>query len=87
MESPHVVIVGAGCFGVSTAVHLLQDNGSSGPIYTVTVIDSSDTIPAPDAASTDVNKIIRSAYSDPWYTSLARSAMREWTSFGGAYHE
>jgi len=87
MGSTHVIIVGAGCFGVSTAVHLLQENGSSGSIYAVTVIDASDTIPAPDAASTDINKIVRSSYSDPFYTSLARAAMREWTSFGDAYHE
>lgn len=87
MGSLHVIIVGAGCFGVSTAVHLLQENGSSGSNYTVTVIDASDTIPAPDAASTDINKIVRSSYSDSFYTSLARAAMREWTSLGDAYHE
>lgn len=87
MGSLHVIVVGAGCFGVSTAVHLLQENGSSGPNYTVTVIDASDTIPAPDAASTDINKIVRSSYSDPFYTSFARAAMREWTSLGDVYHE
>jgi sarcosine oxidase / L-pipecolate oxidase len=87
MEALHVVIVGAGCFGVSTAVHLLQETGPSRPIYTVTVLDSSDTIPAPDAASTDLNKIVRSSYPDPFYTSFARAAIREWPSLGGAYHE
>ena len=87
MESLRVVVVGAGCFGVSTAVHLLQENGPSGPIYAVTVIDSSDTIPAPDAASTDLNKVVRSSYPDPFYTSFAQAAMREWPSVGDAYHE
>jgi hypothetical protein len=46
-----VLIVGAGCFGVSTAYHLLKRG------YTdVTVLDRSPTLPAPDAASTDINK-------------------------------
>ena len=46
-----VLIVGAGCFGVSTAYHLLTRG------YTdVIVIDKADVLPAPDAASTDLNK-------------------------------
>lgn len=46
-----VVIVGAGCFGISTAYHLLKRGFKD-----VTVIDQSDSLPAPDAASTDLNK-------------------------------
>ena len=46
-----VIIVGAGCFGISTAYHLLQRG------YTdVTILDRSEQLPAPDAASTDINK-------------------------------
>lgn len=50
-HSEGVIIVGAGCFGISTAYHLLQRG------YTdVTVLDRSEKLPAPDAASTDINK-------------------------------
>jgi sarcosine oxidase/L-pipecolate oxidase len=46
-----IVIVGAGCFGVSTAYHLLKRG------YTdVTILDRSNKIPAPDAASNDLNR-------------------------------
>lgn len=46
-----IVIIGAGCFGVSTAYHLLRRG------YTdVTVIDRSSILPAPDAASNDINR-------------------------------
>jgi 2-polyprenyl-6-methoxyphenol hydroxylase-like FAD-dependent oxidoreductase len=46
-----VLIVGCGCFGLSTAYHLLK----RGCKY-VTLIDRSETLPAPDAASQDLNK-------------------------------
>lgn len=46
-----VIIVGAGCFGISTAYHLLNRGFKD-----VTVIDQGDSLPAPDAASTDLNK-------------------------------
>ena len=46
-----VLIVGGGCFGLSTAYHLLKRGFAD-----VTVIDRSATLPAPDAASTDLNK-------------------------------
>lgn len=46
-----VVIVGAGCFGLSTAYHLLQRG-----FISITVLDRSELLPAPDAASTDINK-------------------------------
>lgn len=46
-----VVIVGAGCFGVSTAYHLLLRG------YTdVTILDRSPHLPAADAASNDFNR-------------------------------
>ena len=50
-RSESVLIVGAGCFGISTAYHLLLRGFTD-----VTVLDRSETLPAPDAASTDMNK-------------------------------
>lgn len=46
-----ILIVGAGCFGLSTVYHLLKRGYQN-----ITVIDRSPVLPAPDAASTDINK-------------------------------
>lgn len=72
-HSESVIIVGAGCFGISTAYHLLQRGYTN-----VTVLDRSEKLPAPDAASTDINKIVRTSYPDVFYTQLARDAIQEW---------
>ncbi|KAI0079301.1 FAD dependent oxidoreductase [Panus rudis PR-1116 ss-1] len=83
-KSSQIVIVGAGCFGLSTAYHLLQRGFTS-----ITILDRSSTLPAPDAASTDLNKIVRSAYADEFYTRLARVAIQEWQKpeWGNTYHQ
>jgi sarcosine oxidase / L-pipecolate oxidase len=49
--SSRIVIVGAGCYGLSSAYHLLKRGFTN-----VTIVDRSETLPAPDAASTDLNK-------------------------------
>jgi sarcosine oxidase/L-pipecolate oxidase len=79
-KKQRVVIVGAGCFGLSTAYYLLggDNESASPPRYTVTVIDSSPTVPAPDAASSDINKVVRSTYADGFYTGLAKDAIALW---------
>jgi sarcosine oxidase/L-pipecolate oxidase len=97
MKEKRVLIVGAGCFGLSTAYHFLQSNQSTSegapghPTYKVTVLDASTTIPAPDAASSDLNKIVRSSYSDKFYTQLAREAISLWKEGNicgnNTYHE
>ncbi|KIM40277.1 hypothetical protein M413DRAFT_175851 [Hebeloma cylindrosporum] len=84
-KNEKIIIVGAGCFGVSTAYHLLQRG------YTdITIIDRSPTLPAPDAASNDLNRIVRSSYSDRFYTELAREAISSWkdhAKWGDTYRE
>lgn len=79
-----VLIVGAGVFGLSTAKALLERGYSP-----VSVIDRAKELPAVDAASTDLNKIVRSSYGDAFYTRFAREAIREWKTdaWGGCYHE
>lgn len=80
-----VVIVGAGCFGLSTAFHLLLRG-----FRDVTVLERSEILPAPDAASCDMNKIVRSSYGDIAYSRLARDAIKRWrdkTVWGDTYHE
>ncbi|EPQ55237.1 FAD dependent oxidoreductase [Gloeophyllum trabeum ATCC 11539] len=71
--SQKILIVGAGCFGISTAYHLLKRGYSS-----ITVLDRSATLPAPDAASTDINRMVRSSYSDPFYSKLCHEAIESW---------
>lgn len=85
MTTPSVLIVGAGEFGASTAVSLLR----TGSYSKVTIIDRSPILPAPDAASCDLNKIVRCDYSDMDYCRLAKEAIVEWNKedWKGIYHQ
>ncbi|KAF8806532.1 FAD dependent oxidoreductase [Phlegmacium glaucopus] len=85
LKNEKIVVVGAGCFGVSTAYHLLQRG-----YMDVTILDRSTTLPAPDAASNDINRVVRSSYSDRMYAELAREAILSWKDqkkWGDTYHE
>ncbi|KAF8995385.1 FAD dependent oxidoreductase [Cyathus striatus] len=85
LSSDKIVIIGAGCFGLSTAYHLLKRG------YTdVTVLDRSPILPAQDAASNDINRVVRSSYDDIFYTRLARDAIAAWKNkeeWEDTYHE
>jgi sarcosine oxidase/L-pipecolate oxidase len=72
-ESPQsYIIVGAGVFGASTALHLKRTK----PLAKVILIDSLQ--PNPAAASFDLNKIIRADYRDVFYMKLALEAQYKW---------
>ncbi|RAK93702.1 fructosyl amino acid oxidase [Aspergillus costaricaensis CBS 115574] len=78
-----ILIVGAGCFGTSTAYHLAQRGFTS-----IRVLDRYPT-PSCEAASTDISKIIRSDYNEPLYARLGIEAIAAWKSsalFRGLYH-
>ncbi|KAJ8475385.1 hypothetical protein ONZ45_g15631 [Pleurotus djamor] len=80
-----ILIIGAGCFGLSTAYHLLQRGFTD-----VTVLDKAETLPAEDAASNDLNKVVRSSYDDIFYAKLAKDAIGMWKDtsvWGDSYHE
>ncbi|KAJ3996585.1 FAD dependent oxidoreductase [Lentinula boryana] len=81
-----IVILGAGCFGTSTAYHLLQRG-----FQDVTIIERSDEFPAKDASSNDINRIVRTSYPDPFYAKLAKEAIHSWKEdvdiWGDSYHE
>ena len=107
-KNESVLIVGAGCFGISTAYHLLRRGFKD-----VTVLDRSEKLPAPDAASNDMNRseqtrvlyfpfsknnnltidclaVIRTSYSDIFYSQLSREAIQEWKKtdeWGDTYRE
>ncbi|KAL9110786.1 MAG: hypothetical protein Q9227_004778 [Pyrenula ochraceoflavens] len=64
-QSP-ITILGAGAWGLSTALHLHNAG------YTdITVFDRATQIPSPYSAAYDLNKIVRAEYEDPFYTELA----------------
>ncbi|KAG1468111.1 hypothetical protein G6F56_004030 [Rhizopus delemar] len=68
-----IIIVGGGCFGLSTAYALSLKRQ-----YEICVFDR-QTIPCPDAASTDINKIVRLDYSDnTLYMHLAIESILMW---------
>ncbi|KAJ7691752.1 FAD dependent oxidoreductase [Mycena rosella] len=78
------LIVGAGCFGLSTALELLKRG------WTDVTLSTGPHSPAPDAASNDLNKVVRTSYSDPFYAKFAQDAIASWKNrdeWGDVYHE
>jgi sarcosine oxidase/L-pipecolate oxidase len=95
----HILIVGAGIFGVSTAYHLTHPTlhsaaqGPSSPTPKVTLLDRSP-LGAGAGASEDINKIIRADYSQKFYMELGYEAIDAWKSLSepggileGLYHQ
>src|SRR5436190_6485014 len=72
-----ILIVGAGVFGASTAYHLALTYPDPSRI---TILDVCP-YPPPRAASTDISKIIRADYTNPFYMELAYEAMDAWGSW------
>lgn len=81
---PHIIIAGAGAWGSSTAVSLLKSGK-----YDVTLLDRASILPAEDAASTDINKIVRFDYQEDVYAELAFKALQAWREkeWEGMYFE
>ncbi|KAJ5194386.1 FAD dependent oxidoreductase [Penicillium cf. griseofulvum] len=82
-KDTRILIVGAGCFGTSTAYHLSQRGYTS-----IRVLDPYAS-PSCEAASTDISKVIRSDYNEPLYARLgieSIEAWRSWPLFRGLYH-
>jgi glycine/D-amino acid oxidase-like deaminating enzyme len=81
-----VIVVGAGINGVTAAIEL-KTRG-----HEVTLVDPGP-LPHPLAASTDVSKVVRTAYgADEDYTALAERSIQQWRKwneeFGATlYHE
>jgi len=69
------IIVGAGVFGISTALHL----AASDPDANITLVDRSP-VPHSSSASSDLNKIIRADYGDIFYMRLALEALEKWNT-------
>ncbi|KAL7621032.1 hypothetical protein AAE478_008344 [Parahypoxylon ruwenzoriense] len=78
-SDPSYIVVGAGAFGTSTALHLKAKY----PAASVTLIDrddiyNEDISPSRVAASWDWNKVVRADYRDPVYCALGLAARDAW---------
>ena len=72
MSPPKTVVIGSGIFGVTAAFELCRRG------HRVTLIDAGS-IPHPDAASTDISKIIRMEYgTDEHHMVLVEEALEGW---------
>ena len=71
--SESYLIVGAGVFGASTALHLSRNK----PEASITLMDRAP-FPDPIAASYDINKVVRADYEDIFYCSLGLRALDYW---------
>jgi len=77
-----IVIVGAGVFGLSTALDLTKRGYRN-----VTVLDRY-LPPAVDGSSVDISRVIRVEYADPLYGKMAREAMEGWLDqYKDAYYQ
>jgi glycine/D-amino acid oxidase-like deaminating enzyme len=67
-----IVIVGGGIFGITAAIELAARG------WEVTVLDQGS-VPHPDAASTDISKVIRMDYgADEIYTAMGEASIEGW---------
>ena len=64
-KSDPIIIIGAGAFGLSTALHLLKSGYDN-----ITILEKDEQIPSRYSAANDLNKIVRAEYEDPFYTEL-----------------
>ncbi|KAL4877768.1 FAD dependent oxidoreductase [Aspergillus karnatakaensis] len=79
-----IIIVGAGIFGLSTALHLARRGYTNVSVFDKQPYDERQYsyLNGCDAASADMNKIIRSAYGGSTeYQSLTLSAITEWETW------
>lgn len=78
-----IVIIGAGVFGLSTALRLIEEGYTS-----VTVLDRS-VAPVPDGASNDISRMIRFDYGDKTYAEIAKEAFDLWKTpvYRDAFHQ
>ncbi|KAL4818809.1 FAD dependent oxidoreductase [Aspergillus spinulosporus] len=83
-KSTPIAIIGGGAFGLSTALHLMQNS------YTdITIFEQDEQIPPRYSAANDLNKIVRAEYEDPFYTDLTVQAIAAWKTplFAPHFHQ
>ncbi|KAK8071384.1 sarcosine oxidase [Apiospora hydei] len=70
-----VIVIGAGCFGLSTALELSRNKAFA---HTRITVISATEIPDLNCSSFDINRIVRTDYTSTLYASLATEALNEW---------
>ncbi|PLB53555.1 putative fructosyl amino acid oxidase [Aspergillus steynii IBT 23096] len=78
-----IIIIGAGVFGLSTALRLIQEGYTS-----VTVLDRA-VPPVPDGSSVDISRVIRFDYGDAVYARMGKEAFDLWKTpeYSEAFHQ
>ncbi|KAL3490025.1 FAD dependent oxidoreductase [Aspergillus germanicus] len=77
-----ILIIGAGVFGLSTALELTKRGYKN-----ITVLDR-HVPPVVDGSSVDISRIIRADYADPLYAQMALEANKGWsTTYSDFYHK
>lgn len=78
---PSIVILGGGVFGLTAGLQL-HSRG-----WHVTIIEQG-TIPHPDAASTDISKVVRMDYGGDWlHTELGEQSIEGWQTWNARWGE
>ncbi|CAK4030521.1 FAD dependent oxidoreductase [Lecanosticta acicola] len=79
-----IQILGAGAWGLSTALHL-----SNAGYTNLCVYERAEKIPSQYSGAYDLNKIVRAEYEDAFYTKLALDAIEGWKTplFGPYFHQ
>lgn len=82
-KNQRIVIVGAGIFGLGTAINLKEEGYRN-----VTVIDRA-LPPVPDGSSNDISRVIRFDYGDEVYARMAKEAYDLWNTptYREAFHQ
>jgi len=79
--SASILILGGGCFGLTTALEL-RSRG-----WRVTLIDQGR-LPYPDAASTDISKVVRMDYAaDEQHTAMGALSVVRWSEWNARWGE
>ncbi|KAH6665843.1 FAD dependent oxidoreductase [Plectosphaerella plurivora] len=91
-KSDPIVIVGAGAFGLSTALRLVEAG-----FHDIAILEKDEAMPSRYSAANDLNKIVRAEYEDPWYTAVtlskktntSKEAIRAWQTplFAPHFHQ
>ncbi|MDA1330354.1 MAG: FAD-dependent oxidoreductase [Chloroflexi bacterium] len=76
-----IIIVGGGVFGLTSALELQQRG------YSVTLLNPGP-IPHPEAASTDISKVVRMDYgNDAFYMELMENCLERWRDWNDEFGE
>ncbi len=76
-----ILILGGGCFGLTTALEL-RSRG-----WRVTLVDQGR-LPHPDAASTDISKVVRMDYAaDEQHTAMGELSLKRWREWNARWGE